>query len=177
MNEAAAQDAVALLFRHVLQQRMLEVFPRGARLLDLLGDVDAEDGVFDGAYAGTPGLDGADPAALAAVLERALRPGSPVVLTLPGPRPLPRMLRRALSGEGDRPVARPTVAELRLAFGARFEWSRSFALGVLVPPPGDTWVRDHPQAFGVLAAAERSVRARPLFRALGERIVLEGRLR
>ena len=177
MNEAAAQDAVALLFRHVLEQRLREVFPPGARLLDLLGDVDAEEGVFDGAHAGTPGLDGADPAALAAVLERALRPGSPVVLTLPGPRPLPRMLRRALTGEGDRRVARPTVEELRLAFGPRFEWLRSFALGVLVPPPGDLWVRDHPQAFGVLAAAERAVRARPVFRALGELVVLEGRIR
>jgi hypothetical protein len=50
-------------------------------------------------------------------------------------------------------------------------------MGVFIPPPGDTWVIGHPQAFGVLAAIERALRARPVFRALGERIVLEGRRR
>ena len=60
--------------------------------------------------------------------------------------------------------------------GPLFTWTDAYALGVLVPDPTrETWVREHPQAFAVLAMIERTVRRWPGLRQLGDRLVLEGR--
>jgi hypothetical protein len=112
-----------------------------------------------------------------------------VVLSLPGPWPLPATIRRTLTGVGharrrrasvfgEAPLAVATPAEVRSALGAAFEWTDSYALGVLLPGPDqEGWAADHPQAFGLLAALERAVRRWPGLRHLGDLSVLEGRRR
>src|SRR4029077_1092598 len=112
-----------------------------------------------------------------------------VVVSLPGPWPLPATIRRTLTGVGDArrrrasafgeaPPAVATPAEARSALGAAFEWTDSYALGVLLPGPDqEGWAADHPQAFGLLAALERAMRRWPGLRQLGDLSVLEGRRR
>jgi hypothetical protein len=99
------------------------------------------------------------------------------------------VIRRTLTGVGERrrrrdvrfaegPPAVATPSEVRAALGAAFEWTDSYALGVLLPGPDQGgWAVDHPQTFGVLAALERGVRRWPGLRHLGDLFVLEGRRR
>jgi hypothetical protein len=73
------------------------------------------------------------------------------------------------------PARYPTPREARDLLGPAFVWRDLFALGVLLPDPSrESWVREHPQAFGVLAALEGCVRRWPLLRGLGDHFVLEG---
>jgi SAM-dependent methyltransferase len=146
---------------------------------------------FDGVYSDFGALNCLDLAALGRGLARVTRPGSAVILSLLGPRPLPATLRRALLGLGQaRGASAPRIAgqpvsvrypdrrEVARSLGPAFAWERSFALGVLVPGPehADVMARN-PQLFGVLAAAESLVRSWPLLRGLGDHLVLEGRRR
>jgi SAM-dependent methyltransferase len=152
-------------------------------------NADAAGAGFDGAYASFDAPGPVDLRAVGAALAATLRGGAGVVLRLPGPWPLPAVIRRTLTGVGDerRPrapgfgEARPAVAtpaEARTALGAAFEWTDSYALGVLVPGPAqERWAADHPQTFGLLAALERAVRRWPGLRQLGDLSVLEGRRR
>ena len=145
---------------------------RGAENLDGAGSP------FDGAYSTSGALGGADLPRTGAALAAALRPGAAVVISLPGPWPLPAVIRRTLTGMGDsrRGRACPTLAQARAALGAGLDWTDAYALGVLVPGPDlERWVADHPQAFGMLAALERAVRRWPGLRQLGDHMVLEGR--
>jgi hypothetical protein len=60
--------------------------------------------------------------------------------------------------------------------GHGYTWDTRAALGVLVPAPAhEAWARRNPIAFGVLAAAERLVRSWPVFRGLGDHLLIEGR--
>lgn len=143
---------------------------------------------FDGAYSDFGALNCADLATVGRGLERALRPGAPVLLSLLGPRPLPFTLRRVLTGVGEPrrsrspqvggvpvAVAYPGAAEVRRALGGAFAWRPTLGLGVLAPPPDAAdWVAGHPQTFGALAAVESVVRGWPLLRELGDHMVLEG---
>jgi SAM-dependent methyltransferase len=208
--------AAGLLFRHVVQSRLEKMFRRGERVLDLgCGDADdavflasrgvrvtgiedlstlalgepgglAGDARFDGAYSDGGALHPADLRAVGAALAAALRPEGPVLLRLRGPRPLPAVLRRALTGLGERRRDRmpgrgdvprfPAAAEARRALGPSFVWTDAYALGVLVPgPEHEDWAREHPQTFGALAAMERAVRGVAGLRGWGEYCVLEGR--
>jgi hypothetical protein len=147
------------------------------------------DAAFDGAYASAGAFGLTDLPAVGAALAAAVRPGAPVVVGLLGPWPLPALIQRTLTGVGEArrsPASRfgeapsaashPTPGEARVALGPLFEWTDSYALGVLLPGPGhEAWVADHPQAFGLLAALERAVRHWPGVRQLGDLIVLEGR--
>jgi SAM-dependent methyltransferase len=145
---------------------------RGAENLDAAGSP------FDGAYSTSEALGGADLPRTGAALAAALRPGAAVVISLPGPWPLPAVIRRTLTGMGDsrRGRACPTLAQARAALGDGLDWTDAYALGVLVPGPDhERWVADHPQAFGMLAALERAVRRWPGLRQLGDHMVLEGR--
>jgi SAM-dependent methyltransferase len=145
---------------------------RGAENLDAAGSP------FDGAYSTSEALGGADLPRTGAALAAALRPGAAVVISLPGPWPLPAVIRRTLTGMGNSRRGRscPTLAQARAALGDGLDWTDAYALGVLVPGPDhERWVADHPQAFGILAALERAVRRWPGLRQLGDHMVLEGR--
>jgi len=141
---------------------------------------------YDGAYASSGALLGADLAAIGRGLSSVLRPDASVLLSIVGPRPLPAMLERGLTGQGTPrrtpwadgaagPSRFPSPRQVRRSLGAAFRWQRDCALGVLVPGPAQAaWAHRHPQAFGLLAALEALLRAWPLLRGLGEQVVLQG---
>ena len=163
-------DPVSLLFRYLLDERRRTLFPPGARVLEIGTPGDAGGGTFDAAWAGPGALDGAEPRLLADWLAGALRPGAPVLLCVRNPRPLPALLTGALTG-----AAPPSPRELREAFGPAFSWRGGFALGLLLPAPGECgWAAESPQLFGLLAAAEGLLRGWPGFRGLGAFAALEG---
>lgn len=191
-------DPVSLVFRYVLDERRRSLFPRGARVLDLGTDLAAvrsrgraasEAGSggaeYDAAWAGPGAFDGVEPLHAASRLAGALRRGAPLLLCVRNPRPLPGLLARALTGEGDwqgRRAARiagrpapPSPRDVREAFGRGFAWRGGFALGLLLPAPGHAaWAAERPQLFGLLAAAESLLRRQPLLRGLGTFMALEG---
>jgi SAM-dependent methyltransferase len=151
-------------------------------------DVAALGSGFGGAYSDFGALNCADLGRVGRSLAAVLDPGAPVLLSLLGHRPLPASLRRWLTGVGEARGARPPVvggvpigvaypapAEARRALGPGFEWRRTWALGVLVPPPeaGD-WAGAHPQSFGLLAALEAVAGGWPVLRDLGDHVVMEG---
>jgi len=155
---APGPNPVILLFRDVLRQRMRTLVAPRARVAELVTLDLASARDLDGAVAGPGVLAGADLAALGRSLAAALRPGAPVLL--------------CLGGTG---AARVDIGEAKERLGPDLVWHSTFALGVLVPAaPREDWVRRHPQAFGLLAAAERLIRAWPLARVRGEYVVLEG---
>jgi precorrin-6B methylase 2 len=120
-----------------------------------------EDGAFDGAFSGFGALEGAALPAVGRALSAALRPGSPVLLSVTAPRP-------AVARYGARERAQRLLGE-------EFTWSAGFGLGVLVPAPAQgAWATRHPQAFGVLTALDRLVRRWPVVRDLGKHLVLDG---
>lgn len=145
---------------------------------------------FDGAYSDFGALNCTALGTVGEGLARVLRPGAPLLLCAIGPWPLPALFGRALFGSG--PFRRPvpdvagvpvpirhlTPSALRQALGPAFVWTDAWAQGVLVPGPmHERWTRRHPQAFGVLAAAERVVRRWPGLRSLGDHAVVEGHRR
>jgi hypothetical protein len=151
--------------------------------------IHAAGGEFDGAYVSLGERGPADLPRMGAALAAALRAGASIVVSLAGSWPLPNTIRRTLTGVGEPrrrrggrfaegPPAFATPSEARTALGGAFEWTDSYALGVLLPGPDQgRWAADHPQAFGVLAALERSVRRWPGLRERGDLSVLEGRRR
>jgi SAM-dependent methyltransferase len=153
-----------------------------------LEDLAGLPGPFDGAYSNFGALNCVDLAGLGARLGGLLPSGAPILLSFMGPAPLPAVVERALTGRGEprgrRParvggvalaVRHPGLGEARRLLGSAFQWRRAFALGVLVPgPEHEEWVRRHPMAFGLLAAAEGLVRGWPVLRGLGDHLVLEG---
>lgn len=174
---AGGANPVERLFDYVLHERQTALFPPGVRVLDV--GAGEPGGPCGAAFAGAETADRLGPAELGRRLRSWLPAGALVLLAFPGARPLPGILERALLGTGDwRPRAaapRPSGRELQAALGPGLEWRGSFALGVLLPGrAGAPWAAAHPQAFGLLAAAEELVRRWPLLRALGEVTVLEG---
>ena len=120
-----------------------------------------QDGSFGGAFAGPGALDGADLALLARPLAAVLREGSPVLLSLPAPRP-------AAARIGARQSAQRTL-------GPEFTWRAGFGLGVLLSATTPTsWAAAYPQTFGALAVLERFARGAPLLRDFGDHLVLDG---
>jgi SAM-dependent methyltransferase len=146
---------------------------------------------YDAAYSDFGALNCADLRAVGAGLAAVLRPGARVLLSLMGRWPLPALVERALTGRGEArgrsaprvaglpvTVDYPTPAEARARLGPGFEWSGGFALGVVVPGPGHAlWAWRHPQMFGGLALLEGFLRDLPIFRSLGDHVVLEGKRR
>ena len=154
---SAGPDPVALLFRHVLDERRRALFPPGARVLEIRSAAPQAGGAFDAAVSPPGALDGVDVPALATWLAGALRPGAPLLLSV-------------TNGPG-----RASPRDLRDGLGPSFAWRGSFALGVLLPASADAgWAAERPQLFGLLAAAESLLRRRPGFRGLGAFTVLEG---
>jgi hypothetical protein len=194
MDRTRGTNPVALVFRHVMQARLNVMFAPGARVLhvecrtgeEAAGLAPAGAG-FDGASVSLGALGPADVRAVGAAVAAALRPGAGIVVSMPGPWPLPAVMRRTLTGVGvarrsrasrfgEAPEALATPGEARRALAAAFEITDSYALGVVLPGPAEErWAADHPQAFGLLAALERAVRRWPGLRQLGDLSVLEGR--
>lgn len=153
-------DPITLLFRYAVEERARALFAPGGRVLELSGPVPNTGARFDGACSFPGALDGVDLDALGRALAATLGSGAPVLLCLPG------------RGGGDDP------REARLRLGREFAWTRSAALGVLLPDPSRAeWARRHPQAFGLLAALERAVRGWPLVRWQGAYAIVEGHRR
>jgi hypothetical protein len=188
---AAAVSSVqpALDFR--LEEARRRLGPPGARVLVLTGsrEVDAADdvsGPFDAAWIAPAPLEGFDARGAGRRVAAALPSGAPVACVIPGCWPLPAVLERALLGEGDlpwprrarledRPVPCLSAAAWREAFGAEFSWHRTHGVGVLVPARSSgTHVERHALSMGLLAAVEHVVGGWPVFRDLGDRILLEG---
>lgn len=181
----AGPDPIALLFRHVLDERRRALFPPRARVLEIRSVAPESGEVFDAATAAPGALDAVDVPWLATWLPRALGRGAPLLLCARNLRPLPALAALALTGRGEWPSRRATgraglpgpasPRDLRDGLGPSFEWRGSFALGVLLPEAGEAgWAADSPQLFGLLAAAEGLLRRRPVFRGLGAFTVLEG---
>jgi len=189
-------NPVALMFRHVVQARLDVLFPPGARVLDVecrtgeeTAALAAKGSGFDGAHVSLGALGLADLRAVGAALAAAVRPGAAILVSMPGPWPLPAVIRRTLTGAGgerrrrgarfgEAPPGVATPAQARTALGAAFEITDCYALGVFLPGPAqEQWTADHPQAFGLRAALERAVRGWPGLRQLGDLSVLEGRRR
>jgi hypothetical protein len=158
-SESVGPNPVTLLFRHVFAARAQVLLAGRPRVLDLGRATDlGSQRDLDGAFAGPGVLDGADLAALGRALAPALRSGAPLILCLP-----------------HRAAGRVGLREARARLGPEFLWRDAFSLGAIVPAEArQDWVRGHPQAFGVLAAAERLVRRWPLLRAAGDYLVIEG---
>jgi hypothetical protein len=177
-SRPAAGDAnpVARFHEHVLQERQGELFPPGASVLDVGRDV--REGRWDAGFAACEAAVRLGPAEVGRRLAAALPAGAPILVAFPGALPLPALLERVLTGmrEDDESDRGPLTARaLRRALGPGLEWRGTFALGVLLPPRRRwAWTLEHPQAFGLLAALERLVRAWPGLRSLGEITVLEG---
>jgi hypothetical protein len=74
-------------------------------------------------------------------------------------------------------AARPWSArDVVDGLGPAFAWTRVSALGVLVPSPAHAgWAERNPIAFGALASLEAVVRGWPVFRGLGDHVLIEGR--
>jgi len=175
-----------------LASRGVSVVAIDPRRFEVAGENAALAGsAFDGAFASFGGLEGRDLRAAGTALAAVLRPGAPVLVALRGPWPLPATVRRLLTGAGEArrprwprltgaaaPPACLTLAEARRALGPSLEWTDAYALGVVLPGPGEArWAAVRPQAFGLLAALDRLVRRWPGLRALGDHLVLEGRRR
>ena len=149
-------------------------------------DVGSLGGPFDGVYSNFGALNCAELRRVGAALGSVLRRGAPIVCSVIGPRPLPGLLQQALTARPAR-SGEPRVAgapvpchalsfrELRDGLGPGFAWTSRAALGVLLPAPAhEAWARRNPIAFGLLAGAERLVRAWPVVRGLGDHLLLEG---
>ena len=131
---------------------------------------------FDALWLELDSLEGIDADTLGRDVAHVLRPGARLVCVVPGGTPLLASLRHALRGHGDAATLRERrvrAAAWRSAFAAFAHWRRIRGLGVLLPEAPE-WVRRHPLAFALLAAAEHVVSSRPPFRALGEWALFEG---
>jgi len=195
MAETAGPNPVALVLRHIVQARLEVLFPEGARVLRIECRTGEEAAAlapagagFDGAAVSLGAIGLSALRAVSAAVASAVRPGAGILVSMPGPWPLPAVIRRTLTGVGverrrgarfeDAVPALATPAEARMALGAAFDITDSYALGVVLPGPAEElWAAAHPQAFGLLAALERTVRRWPGLRQLGDLSVLEGRRR
>jgi hypothetical protein len=145
-----------------------------------------EPGPCDAAWIAPDNLDEIDVADLGRWVASVLRPGAPVACSVPGCRPLPALLERALRGTGDLP--RPgrgrltggrapclSVSSWREAFGPEYSWHRVRAVGVLLPArPARAWAEERALLLGWLGAVEHVVGSWPILRGLGDRALLEG---
>jgi ubiquinone/menaquinone biosynthesis C-methylase UbiE len=149
-------------------------------------DVGSLEGEFDGAFSNFGALNCVALPEVGRGLARRLRPGAPVAFCVIGPRPLPGLVQKALTGRPARspeprvggrrlPTRGLSAQDLRDGLGPGFSWRSSAALGVLVPAPDhEGWARRNPIAFGVVAAAERLVRDWPGFREWGDHLLVLG---
>ncbi len=185
--EPEAPVFVDALLRFDYAMCLKRIFPRGGRLL-ALGPVDSElqelledaegpaisteprGGLpFDGAASGLAEATIADLERSAAELRGHLAPGAPVVAAVGG-----RGRRRPSAGAT---AGVAGEADARRILGETVAWHRRFGLGALLPVTPVSWPARFPQAFALLAVADRLVRGWPVVGSRGACIVLEGHVR
>jgi hypothetical protein len=185
--EVQAPVFVAALLRFDYAMCLKRIFPRGGRLLALgpvdseLQDLleDAEGPAISSEPRGGPPFDGAASGlaeATTAELERGaaelcglLAPGAPVVAAVAG-----RGRRRPSAGAAS---AVAGEEDARRILGEAVAWRKRFGLGALLPVTPVSWPARFPQAFALLAVADRLVRGWPVVGSRGACIVLEGNIR
>jgi SAM-dependent methyltransferase len=145
-------------------------------------DLAALDVSFDGAFSNFGGLNCvADPATVAAVLAKLLRPGAPLLLCVMGPL-VPwewaslqfRRLRPGGVAWRGITVRYPSPAALRRAFAPGFRPLRLSAVNALLPPTEwEAWARRHPRLLATLARWERRLETVPPLPWLADHYLLE----
>jgi SAM-dependent methyltransferase len=139
-------------------------------------------GPFDGAFSNFGGLNCvADPAAMAAILAKLLRPGAPLLLCVMGPlvpwewgRLQFRRLRRGGVAWRGITVRYPSPAALRRAFAPGFRPLRLSAVNALLPPTEwEAWASRHPRLLAALARWDRRLETVPPLPWLADHYLLE----
>ena len=147
---------------------------------------------FDGAFSNFSGLNCVeDLSAVARNLARLLKPGAPLLTCVIGhfvpwemvwflahgkpAKAFERALDNgALFDAGDLKIQRPSVREIARIFAPDFELRSWRAVGIAVPPSYmEPWARRFPKAIKLLARIDDWIDHRPLFRNLGDCILIE----
>lgn len=147
---------------------------------------------FDGAFSNFSGLNCVeDLAAVARNLARLLKPGAPLLTCVMGHfvpweivwflahgKPAKAFARTldhgGLSDAGDLKIQRPSVRKMARFFAPDFELRSWRGVGIAVPPSYmERWARRFPKVTKLLARADDWIDRRPLFRNMGDSILLE----
>jgi SAM-dependent methyltransferase len=188
-HQVCALDVAPAMVERARAKARARGAPAGLRFeVRAAEDVAGLGGPFDAVFSNFGALNGADLRRVGRALLAVLRPGASLLVSLVGRSPLPALLVEALTARPARSPGSPRVAGVavpcpplsfrafRDGMGHGYTWDTRAALGVLVPAPAhEAWARRNPIAFGVLAAAERLVRSWPVFRGLGDHLLIEGR--
>jgi len=183
MIQIARQDAMTSGFEGSLDFRVLPT-----EELEML----ASEAPFDGAFSNFSGLNCVeDLSAVSRNLARLLKPGAPLLACVMGhfvpweiawflahgkpSRALARVRDNGTIVEtGDLKIQRPSVQEMTRLFAPEFELRRWRGVGIAVPPSYmEHWAQRFPAVIRLLARADNLIDRLPLFRNLGDCILLE----
>ena len=147
---------------------------------------------FDGAFSNFSGLNCVeDLSAVARNLARLLKPGAPLLTCVIGhfvpweiawflahgkpAKALERALDKGgLFDAGELKIQRPSVREMARIFAPDFELRGWRGVGIAVPPSYmEHWARRFPKVTKLLARTDDWIDRRPLFRSLGDCILIE----
>ena len=149
--------------------------------------------VFDGVFSNFSGLNCVED--LSAVFNRLavlLRPGAKLLLCLSTRFCVWEILHYAVKGDLQKAIRRchgrsvasfdelsfrtyyPTIQSLRSLLGSAFRLRSITGVGVTVPPSYlESWMRKHPQMLHVLKRIDATVCEWPIFRVLGDHMLLQ----
>lgn len=183
MIQIARQDATASGFESSLDFRVLPTED-----LDSL----TPEAPFDGAFSNFSGLNCVeDLSAVSRNLARLLKPGAPLLACVIGHfvpweiawylahgNPSKAVARTRDNGTtseaGALKIQRPSVQEMTRLFAPEFELRNWRGVGIAVPPSYmEHWARRFPAVIRLLARADNLIERWPLFRNLGDCILLE----
>ena len=183
MIQIARQEAVPSGFAALLDFRVLPT--------EALHTLESEL-PFDGAFSNFSGLNCVENLSVVARnLARLLKPGAPLLTCVIGhfvpweivwflahgkpAKAFARALDKGgLSDAGDLKIQRPSVREMARIFAPDFELRGSRGVGLAVPPSYmEHWARRFPKVTKLLARIDDWIDNRPLFRNLGDCILLE----
>jgi ubiquinone/menaquinone biosynthesis C-methylase UbiE len=188
MIQIARQDAITSGFARSLDFRVLPTED-----LESL----ASEAPFDGAFSNFSGLNCVeDLSAVSRNLARLLKPGAPLLACVIGhfvpweiawflahgkpSKALARIRDKGIRDNGTiveaggLKIQRPSVREMTRLFAPEFELRSCRGIGIAVPPSYmEHWARRFPAALRLLARADNLIERLPLFRNLGDCILLE----
>jgi ubiquinone/menaquinone biosynthesis C-methylase UbiE len=183
MIQIARQDAIASGFEGSLDFRVLPT-----ENLESL----ASEAPFDGAFSNFSGLNCVeDLSAVSRNLARLMKPGAALLACVIGhfvpwevawflahgkpSRAVARLRDNGTTLEaGGLKIHRPSVREIARSFAPEFELRNWHGVGIAVPPSYmEHWARRFPAVIGMLARADNVIERLPLFRNLGDCILLE----
>jgi SAM-dependent methyltransferase len=156
-----------------------------------LGTLESET-PFDGAFSNFSGLNCVeDLSAVARNLARLLKPGASLLACMigrfvpweivwflahaePGKAFARALSKRGLIDGGQVKIQRPSVPEIARLFAPEFELRSHRGVGIAVPPSYmEPWARRFPEVTQLLARADNWIDRLPLFRNLGDCVLLE----